>query len=255
MLAFRRAVTQPCRHRLWTNTTTTRNLWQSPIRRNSPNPSIRASDAPLKSPFRADEAESFVARTGNPSIRNQVLVRNYNYLFIHSEITLPLPKFFVFGSATIFSYAAWYTNLRTEEVKQRLASGTSRWRGVILSSLDLRRYEQAEIVKVCHCPHVIFLFSTQLKQQHARAGYARILTETAWIPNAIRPTVAIAYATLRQPWVDVSDGKRLCWKIVLLNIGVYAAWKIPRLSTAMWRNFTHSPLSGKSFTLLTAVFR
>ena len=58
-----------------------------------------------------------------------------------------------------------------------------------------------------------------------------------------------------QPYADASEGKRLCWKICLLNAGVWAAWKIKRLQPLMNRAFLSNPLSGLSYTLLTSMFR
>jgi len=46
----------------------------------------------------------------------------------------------------------------------------------------------------------------------------------------------------------------LCWKICLLNAGVWAAWKIKSWQPFMNRSFMHHPLSGLSYTLLTSMF-
>ena len=58
-----------------------------------------------------------------------------------------------------------------------------------------------------------------------------------------------------QPWVDASEGKRLCWKICMLNAGVWAAWKVSQWQSFMVVRFMHNPLSGLSYTLLTSMFR
>ena len=58
-----------------------------------------------------------------------------------------------------------------------------------------------------------------------------------------------------QPYADASEGKRMCWKICLLNAGVWAAWKIKRWQPFMIRSFMHHPLSGLSTTLVTSMFR
>ena len=58
-----------------------------------------------------------------------------------------------------------------------------------------------------------------------------------------------------QPYADASEGKRLCWKICLLNLGVWGAWKIGRWRPFMTTWFMHNPLSGRSLTLLASTFR
>jgi len=39
-----------------------------------------------------------------------------------------------------------------------------------------------------------------------------------------------------------------------VNTAIYLVWKIPRLAPFMTRTFTHHPLSGRSYTLLTSMF-
>jgi rhomboid-like protein len=58
-----------------------------------------------------------------------------------------------------------------------------------------------------------------------------------------------------QPYADATEGKRLCWKICLLNAGVWLAWKIKPWNGFMTIRFMHYPLSGLSYTLLTSMFR
>ncbi|KAG5638563.1 hypothetical protein H0H81_011909 [Sphagnurus paluster] len=57
-----------------------------------------------------------------------------------------------------------------------------------------------------------------------------------------------------QPFADASEGKRLCWKICLFNAAVWLAWKAKRFKGPMMVSFTHNPLSGLSYTLLTSMF-
>ncbi|KIY53013.1 hypothetical protein FISHEDRAFT_34470 [Fistulina hepatica ATCC 64428] len=57
-----------------------------------------------------------------------------------------------------------------------------------------------------------------------------------------------------QPYADASDGRRLCWKICMVNACVWVLWQIPALQRFMMSSFTHHPLSGKCVTMLTCVF-
>jgi len=75
------------------------------------------------------------------------------------------------------------------------------------------------------------------------------------LPVLIRPWINLAFVSVMQPYADASEGKRLCWKICLLNLAVYAAWKVKRWQGFMVTRFMHYPLSGMSITLLTSMFR
>jgi len=55
-------------------------------------------------------------------------------------------------------------------------------------------------------------------------------------------------------WLAMPEGKRTCYGITAINAFVFLAWQIPRLRPFMHRHFTHHPLSGKSYTLLTSMF-
>lgn len=75
------------------------------------------------------------------------------------------------------------------------------------------------------------------------------------LPALIRPWLSIAYVSVMQPYADASEGKRLCWKICLLNTAVWAAWQVKGWRHFMNKRFMHNPLSGLSYTLLTSTFR
>ncbi|SJL03403.1 uncharacterized protein ARMOST_06757 [Armillaria ostoyae] len=160
------------------------------------------------------ERPKFAERLGRPQIRNQVL-------------------FFVFGSSLAFSYAAWRTNFETEAWANRLAAST-KWTDI--TSADLRRLQQIELVK------------------NLRGLYALIQDQASQIPQLLRPWVSGLYLAFAQPYADASDGRRLCWKLCLLNAGVWVAWNISRLQPMMIRSFMHHPLSGLSYTMLSSTF-
>ncbi|KAG7444432.1 uncharacterized protein BT62DRAFT_1029602 [Guyanagaster necrorhizus] len=160
------------------------------------------------------ERPKFAERLGRPQIKNQIL-------------------FFVFGSSLAFSYAAWRTNLETEAWATRLAAST-KWTEI--TSADLRRLQQIDLVK------------------NLRGSYTLIQDQASQIPQLLRPWISGLYLAFAQPYADASDGRRLCWKLCLLNAGVWVAWNVSRLQPMMIRSFMHHPLSGLSYTMLTSTF-
>ncbi|KAF6753062.1 hypothetical protein DFP72DRAFT_435485 [Ephemerocybe angulata] len=161
---------------------------------------------------------AFQEKVGKPRIRNQVL-------------------FVVFGSLLTFSYAASRTNIETEYWKKRLEAMSPSWQLQTITSLDLKRAQNAELIR-------------ELREWFAAVN--RFTQE--YVPSLIRPWISLGLVNVLQPYADASEGKRLCWKICLLNAGVYLAWKIKRLQPAMAVRFMHNPLSGLSYTLLTSMF-
>ncbi|KAK7060831.1 hypothetical protein VNI00_000564 [Paramarasmius palmivorus] len=158
---------------------------------------------------------SFASKVGRPSIRNQIL-------------------FFVFGSSAAFFYAAFNTDLETNLLVKKIKDQSALFSLSGISSRDLVKVQQMELVK------------------ELRMGYAELNRKAAALPPIIRERVTTLYLAIFQPYADASQGRRLCWKICLLNFGVWLMWKAR--PTLMMRNFTHNPLSGLSFTLLTSVF-
>ncbi|KAH7878895.1 hypothetical protein F5051DRAFT_409881 [Lentinula edodes] len=157
------------------------------------------------------------ANSVRPSIRNQVL-------------------FFLFGSSSILLYSAWATNIETAIVLEKLKSQSSVWQAQSIANVDLRRFQQMELVK------------------GLRSTYKYLNTQAAEIPQLIRPYLNAAYVALLQPYADASEGRRLCWKICLLNTGIWLMWQFQRLQPMMNRAFVHQPLSGLTYTLLSSTF-
>lgn len=67
--------------------------------------------------------------------------------------------------------------------------------------------------------------------------------------------VVYAYTQLAQSALNTTEGARVCYGLAATHGLVWLAWQIPRLDPFMTRHFTHHPLSGLSYTLLTSVFR
>ncbi|KAF8624024.1 hypothetical protein AX17_007230 [Amanita inopinata Kibby_2008] len=161
--------------------------------------------------------ESFSEKIGKPGMKNQLL-------------------FVLAGSWLAFTYAAINTNIETELWAKKLVAMSPIWSTQAITSLDMRRAQNAELIK------------------KLRDWYAKVNSSIRDLPGLIRPWVSLAYVTAMQPYADMTEGKRLCWKICLFNAAIYGVWKFKRLHHGMMHNFTHNPLSGLSYTLLTSVF-
>ncbi|KAF8629048.1 hypothetical protein AX15_003548 [Amanita polypyramis BW_CC] len=161
--------------------------------------------------------ESFSEKVGGPGIRKQVL-------------------FAVAGSWLAFTYAAINTNIETELWVKKLVDLSPIWSMQVISSIDIKRAQNAELIK-------------KLKD-----WYTWLNSSIKDFPALLKPWIALTYVSVAQPYADMTEGKRLCWKICVFNASIYCLWKIKRLQPSMMRNFMHNPLSGLSYTLLTSVF-
>ncbi|KAF7771031.1 hypothetical protein Agabi119p4_7005 [Agaricus bisporus var. burnettii] len=161
--------------------------------------------------------DAFTEKLGRPGCRNQIL-------------------FVAFGTLIAVSYAAQRTNIETEYWKKKLNAVSASWMSAAVTTLDIKRAQQAEFIK-------------KLRDTFTNANNALLQ-----LPPIFRTWAAGGLVAILQPWVDASEGKRLCWKICMLNAAVWVAWKIPRWQPAMAVRFMHNPLSGLSYTLLTSMF-
>ena len=76
----------------------------------------------------------------------------------------------------------------------------------------------------------------------------------SWPPR-LKHHVSWLFVQVAQPILDANEGKRVAWALVGLSSATWLLWKWPRAVPFMRRSFTHYPLSGKSYTLLTSMFR
>ncbi|KAJ7281571.1 hypothetical protein C8J57DRAFT_1298048 [Mycena rebaudengoi] len=161
---------------------------------------------------------SLAQKIGRPAVRNQVI-------------------FAVVGSCVLFSYAAAATNVETDEWVEKLTRGRvpRTWPHTITSQ-DMKRASDLTLA------------------QELRERLKRINSWTEGTPIRLRNLINIVCGNVAQSYFNVTEGKRLCWKICLFNIGIWLAWKSRRLQPAMLRNFVHDPLSGKSVTMLYNMF-
>ena len=133
---------------------------------------------------------------------------------------------------------------------------SSVWNLKSITNTDLKRAQYTELIQVSNIfLPVWFEGNLMVLYQNFRDRLANINTTIVKFPVLVRGWFNILFVAIVQPYADASEGKRLCWKICLLNAGVWAAWKIKRLHPFMTRSFMHHPLSGLSYTLLTSMFR
>jgi rhomboid-like protein len=243
-----------------------RSFFQSNVQRYSLRASRSLRDKPATEPprsfrdalKRSRPVETFSEKVGRPGIRNQILVRAMSTRFIWPSSDWVLCfQFAGVGSLLVFCYAASRTNIETEYWKKRLMDMSSVWTFQSIKSTDLKRAQNADLIRVSLAFFTVkwILLIAFCLAQYLREWFQSINSKLQDMPALIRPWVGLAFVSVLQPYADASEGKRLCWKICLLNAGVYLAWKIRKWRPAMNVRFMHNPLSGLSYTLLTSMFR
>jgi rhomboid-like protein len=65
---------------------------------------------------------------------------------------------------------------------------------------------------------------------------------------------AYSYYYIAQSWVNLTEGKEICYKLVGCFIGVYVLSSIPAARQIARRVFSHDPLSGRVSSLFTSQF-
>ncbi|KAJ7180628.1 hypothetical protein C8R46DRAFT_1070032 [Mycena filopes] len=177
------------------------------------------ANPPLASSLTSPRAPSLAQKIGRPSIRNQVI-------------------FAVLGTCTVFTYCAVSTNVETDAWVEKLTRGRARtqtWPHTI-TSMDMKHAANNALA------------------QELRDGLKTVGNVTEGLGRSVRNRIMLVWATVAQSYLNVSEGKRICWKICVLNVGVWLAWKSRRLKPFMLRNFVHDPLSGRSLTMFTSMF-
>ncbi|KAF9649170.1 hypothetical protein BDM02DRAFT_3155410 [Thelephora ganbajun] len=167
--------------------------------------------------IRSTSPKSFSDRVRYPGIRNQIL-------------------FFTFGSFVAYSVAAKLTNYDTSYWAQKLSLGSSIWIIGPPGSDQMRKARYFEYAKVM------------------QNGLDKVRTTVESLPMMLKSFATWAYIYAAQPLVDAKEGRRVCWTIAAMNTGIWVLWQIPRLRPIMRTSFTHNPLSGKSYTMLTSTF-
>ncbi|KAL0955133.1 hypothetical protein HGRIS_004046 [Hohenbuehelia grisea] len=141
--------------------------------------------------------------------------------------------FFLGISSLGFLFAAVNTDVETEYWMRRL--GTS-WTAGSPTNADMVKAIYLQLGK------------------DLQDGLERMKDVYLRIPLLLQVYLTNIHVTVAQTYLDNNEGKRICWKICLLNAAVFVAWKFSRLQPGMFVRFTHHPLSGLSYTLLTHMF-
>ena len=102
------------------------------------------------------------------------------------------------------------------------------------------------------CPVLTRMCSTLQKFQGQLAALTELLTDA---PIVAKSVILHSYARLAEMYLNASEGRRAGYGIAAVNVGIWVAWQIPILRPFMMTHFTHQPLSGKTYTMLTCVFR
>ena len=93
---------------------------------------------------------------------------------------------------------------------------------------------------------LIDLFSGQFKYPSTRSNQILSQQEGSFLENFTE----IVTRNLE----TASKSQKILWALIATNSIVFAAWRIPRLSRFMTRNFVHLPIANRPWTLLTCVF-
>ncbi|EJD41575.1 hypothetical protein AURDEDRAFT_68600 [Auricularia subglabra TFB-10046 SS5] len=62
----------------------------------------------------------------------------------------------------------------------------------------------------------------------------------------------LIWANILMPWHNLTEEQRTKMRIIALCVGVWVLWQVPGMGHVMRRSFTHDPLSGRRYTLLTS---
>ncbi|KAI0630630.1 hypothetical protein C8Q77DRAFT_1134366 [Trametes polyzona] len=187
-------------------------------------PRVLAEGAPKPPVFReevakARELPSFTDAVRNVPVRNQIL-------------------FFIAGSVGAFALGAHLTNYEL-----------FKWWGYIVSTpqAGLRSSQPPTSDELARAKY--WAFGRKLQN-----GLASLRAALEPLPETMKAMVVWSYVQVFQPILNASEGKRMCWAIGAVNCAVFLAWRVPRWNAFLMRSFTHNPLSGRSYTLLTSAF-
>ncbi|KAH9987502.1 hypothetical protein BJV77DRAFT_905401, partial [Russula vinacea] len=183
-------------------------------------------------------AECRFTMGGVPSFRAQVARNNPVPSFADAVKRPEIGKhiIFVFGaSALVYAVAAHNTNIETNFWATYL-TGQKPWSTAAPTTGDMR-YAQAQIL--------LKKFQGQL------AALTELLVDA---PIVAKSVILHSYARLAEMYLNASEGRRAGYGIAAVNVGIWVAWQIPILRPFMMTHFSHQPLSGKIYTMLTSMF-
>ena len=153
-LFFRNSVVSP---RLFSQTTQPRNFFK-------PTQILRQESAPGSVPsFRSKightgYGEAFSEMVGKPGIRKQILV-SFSWDWVFSlKYSQNSSKFVAGGSFLAFMNAASRTNIETDYWTKKMTSTSSVWTFQSLTSTDLKRAQNVEVIRVSSFPFENYAF-------------------------------------------------------------------------------------------------
>ncbi|KAI0289027.1 hypothetical protein B0F90DRAFT_1153108 [Multifurca ochricompacta] len=175
---------------------------------------------------------------GVPSFREQIAraipVQSFADVVKHPMIGKHI--IFVFGaSALVYVVAAHNTNIETKLWASYLVN-QKHWSTAAPTTGDMR-FAQAQIL--------LKKFQAQLTALTGSLADAPIIAKSV---------ILHSYARLAEMYLNASEGRRAGYGIAALNVGIWIAWQIPVIRPFMMSHFTHHPLSGKTYTMLTSMF-
>lgn len=140
-----------------------------------------------------------------------------------------------------------------------------RWSTAAPTTGDMR-FAQAQLllkVRNSQCPSLLLFLvpiftCTRMSFPHPQKFQTQLATLTdllADAPIVAKSVILHSYARLAEMYLNASEGRRAGYAIAAVNVGIWVAWQIPVLRPIMMTHFTHSPLSGKTYTMLTSMFR
>lgn len=62
------------------------------------------------------------------------------------------------------------------------------------------------------------------------------------------------YSTILKHWHSLPQSSRTLYALISVNSAVFLLWRIPALQRYMYQHFTHSPASGRYYTIVTSCF-
>ncbi|PVG04694.1 hypothetical protein CPB86DRAFT_771357 [Serendipita vermifera] len=151
------------------------------------------------------------------------------------RIAVPI-LFSVLVTGLGFGLAAIQTNEETE-----------RWREVVLRNGSSTYFT----------PSFSMAMFNEWRQSTAKAwqtSFNEFQKKIVILPSALRGFAQYSYYYVAQNWVNMTEGKQMCYKLVGCFAAVYVAGLIPAARRIVFQAFSHDPLSGRSFTLFTSQF-
>ncbi|KAI0272754.1 hypothetical protein BC834DRAFT_817520 [Gloeopeniophorella convolvens] len=223
---------------LWHSRLVSASLHSSPLRFPI-KPASRQFSFSFRSRFPRELRNAPTQPGGAPSFREQVARATNGVQSFAETVKRPVVGkhilYVVGASALVYVVAAHNTNVETNFWTGFLMNMSGR--SAIVPTTGDMRMAQTQIL---------------LKKIQARVNsLSETLSES---PIIVKSLILHSYARLAEMYLNASEGRRAGYAIAAANVAVWAAWQVPVLRPFMMSHFTHHPLSGKTYTMLTSMF-